>query len=98
MTELDTTASTPRLTRAAILARLQDLLREVLDLETAEAIRPESRLQEDLHVDSLGMLDVVIGVEERFGLKVGSDVNLFETVHTVDDAVSLIERLDGARG
>lgn len=84
--------------REAILARLQVVLRDVLGLETVEALRPEARLREDLNIDSLGMVDVVIGVEEAFGVKMRSDLNLFERVATVDDAVSLVVELTGARG
>lgn len=80
------------LSREDILARLRTLLQDVLNLESAESIRPDTRLREDLHVDSLGMLDVVIGVEEAFGLKLSSDINLFEKIVTVDDAMTLIQQ------
>lgn len=80
-----------------ILAKLKDVLRDVLDLESTDAIRPEARLQEDLHIDSLGMVDVVIGVEETFGLRMRSDLNLFGRVTTVQDAVDLIVELSKTR-
>jgi acyl carrier protein len=80
-----------------ILARLKGVLRDVLDLESTDAIRPEARLQEDLHIDSLGMVDVVIGVEETFGLRMRSDLNLFGRVTTVQDAVDLVAELSRSR-
>jgi acyl carrier protein len=83
------------LSRQEILARLQGVLRDVLRLETVEPLRPEARLREDLNIDSLGMVDVVIGVEETFGVKMRSDLNLFERVVTVDDAVNLVVELTG---
>jgi acyl carrier protein len=43
------------------------------------------------------MLDVVIGVEEAFGLKLGSDINLFDKIATVDDAMTLIEQSRASR-
>lgn len=92
MSDAESITADRALSREEILAGLRALLQEVLDLESADAIRPEARLREDLHIDSLGMLDVVIGVEETFGLKLGSDVNLFEKIVTVDDAVVLIQR------
>jgi acyl carrier protein len=73
-----------------VLLRVQHLLQQILLLETAETIRPGARLREDLNIDSLGMVDVVLGVEEEFGVKLGSDINLFERVVTVGDAVNLI--------
>lgn len=75
-----------------ILPRLRVLLQDVLNLESADTIHPDTRLREDLHVDSLGMLDVVIGVEETFGLKLSSDINLFENIVTVGDAMALIRQ------
>ena len=100
VTEATLPESDATLPREEILARVQDLLKDVLDLESTDAIRPETRLQDDLHIDSLGMLDVVITVEERFGIKLASDINLFEKVVTVDDAVNLIEERSraGRRG
>ena len=81
-----------------MLTQLRAVLRDVVDLESTDTIRPDTRLREDLHIDSLGMLDVVIGVEEAFGLKLGSDINLFEKVVTVDDAMNLIEQSRSGRG
>lgn len=85
------------LSRQEILARLQGVLRDVLSLETVEPLRPAARLREDLNIDSLGMVDVVIGVEEAFGVKMRSDLNLFERVVTVDDAVNLVVELTGGQ-
>jgi acyl carrier protein len=78
------------LSRAEILTRLQALLQEILNLESAATLSPAARLQEDLHIDSLGMVDIVIGVEEAFDVKIRSDLNLFEKVVTVNDAVDLV--------
>jgi acyl carrier protein len=83
------------LSRQEILARLQGVLKDVLGLETVEPLRPEARLREDLNIDSLGMVDVVIGVEEAFAVKMRSDLNLFEQVATVEDAVNLVVELTG---
>jgi len=92
MSDAESVPATPPLSREEILARLRGVLKDVLDLESADTIRPDTRLREDLHIDSLGMLDVVIGVEEAFGIKLESDINLFEQVATVDDAVTLVQQ------
>ena len=88
----DVALSSPPLTREDILRRLQDLLMPILNLETAAALQPEARFREDLHSDSLAMVDIVIGVEEAFGIKLRSDLDLFDEVRTVGDAVDLIDR------
>lgn len=76
-----------------VLQRMQEILREILNLESAESITPDANLLEDLHIDSLGMVDVVIGVEEAFGFKIRSDFNLFENLVTVADTVDLVMKL-----
>ena len=81
---------TPGLTSAEVRPRLQRVLQEILSLESSEQIQPGSRLRDDLNIDSLGMVDVLLGIEDEFGLKLGSDINLLERVVTVGDAVDLI--------
>jgi acyl carrier protein len=80
----------PGLTRAEVLPRVQHLLQQILSLESTEKIQPDTRLREDLNIDSLGMVDILLGIEDEFGVKLGSDINLLERVVTVSDAVDLI--------
>jgi len=91
MSDMEPVTPDRALSQDEILTRLRALLQDILDLESADSIHPKARLREDLHIDSLGMLDVVIGVEETFGLKLDSDINLFERIVTVEDAVALIQ-------
>lgn len=93
MTSHEPTAAA--LSRDEVLTKLRGLLRQILKMETMDAILPEARLAEDLNIDSLGMVDVVIGVEETFGLRMQSDLNLFDEVKTVNDAVDLVLRQMG---
>jgi acyl carrier protein len=44
------------------------------------------------------MVDIVIGVEEAFGIKLRSDLNFFEEIRTVGNAVDLIHRQLGHSG
>jgi acyl carrier protein len=43
------------------------------------------------------MVDVVLGVEEEFRIKLSSDINLFENVVTVQDAVNLVMELSASQ-
>jgi acyl carrier protein len=83
-------AVAPGLTSAEILPRLQHMLQQILALESTEKIQPGAQLRGDLNIDSLGMVDVLLGIEDEFGVKLGSDINLLERVVTVGDAVDLI--------
>ena len=93
MSEENMTMPENAMSSEEVLHRMQEILREILGLESAESISPDARLLEDLHIDSLGMVDVVIGVEEAFGLKIRSDFNLFENIVTVADTVDLVMKL-----
>jgi acyl carrier protein len=93
MNEKNMTMHKNTLSSEEVLHRMQEILREILDLESAESISPDANLQDDLHIDSLGMVDVVIGVEEAFGIKIRSDFNLFQNLVTVADTVDLVMKL-----
>jgi acyl carrier protein len=90
-------AGMPMAGQDAVLLKVQHLLQKILQLESTAALLPGARLQEDLNIDSLGMVDVVLGVEEEFGVKIGSDIDLFDRIVTVGDAVNLILEKSAAR-
>jgi acyl carrier protein len=97
MADLSAHAGGPGPERGAVLLRVQHLLQQILNLESAATIEPGARLREDLNIDSLGMVDVVLGVEEEFRIKLSSDINLFENVVTVQDAVNLVMELSASQ-
>lgn len=56
---------------------------------SADAIKPEATLREDMGVSSIGMLYMAVALEEEFGIKfTNEDLN---KVNTVADVVSCIE-------
>lgn len=76
------------LTQEAVLEKLQGLLKDLLKLENTALLTPRTRLNEDLNIDSLGMVDLVIFVEEAFSVKFRS-AN-FAKVKTLGDVADLI--------
>ena len=60
-----------------------------------EAVRTESALADDLGVDSLGMIEIGVSLEERFGLRMPDAATPDELgIVTVGDLVGLaMERL-----
>tara|TARA_B100000427_G_scaffold321784_1_gene322867 strand:+ start:1729 stop:1974 length:246 start_codon:yes stop_codon:yes gene_type:complete len=52
------------------------------------SLNPKAKLIEDLGLDSLDFVDVVVEVEEKFGVKL--DGNDFINVSTLDDFYNLI--------
>ena len=54
-----------------------------------DKITPEARFREDLEVDSLGLVDLIMRLEEEFGTEISEEDA--ETLSTVQDAVTYID-------
>ena len=64
------------------------IAREVSHVDPAK-ITPEARFVDDLEMDSLDVVQVVMAIEESFGIEVPEDAA--EHMHTVQDAVNAIK-------
>ncbi len=74
--------------RSEIESRLKELLVEELGLD-GDKVKPEARFEEDLEVDSLGVVELLMALEDEFGVKIPDEEA--ENVHTVAQAVDLVE-------
>ena len=70
--------------------RVIELLAADLDVPKTR-IKGSSDIREDLKADSLAIIDIMMGIEEEFGLKF-ENVD-FEEIRTVDDLVKKIDRM-----
>ena len=66
-----------------------DLLRRHID-ET-RPIRPSDHIQNDLGLDSLGVMELVQDVESRFNISIPSE--MYDRIETVEDVARLISKL-----
>ena len=73
--------------RADALATIQDVAAEVLSVEPAQ-VTENARFKEDLDADSLDLVELVMGLEERFDIEVPEDD--LEGVTTVGQALDLV--------
>lgn len=73
-----------------IFDKLLELFEAVFegDVDTTKVTR-ESRLVEDLDMQSIGMLYMALAIEEEFGVKFNNDD--FTKIKTVEDIISKIE-------
>ena len=71
-----------------IFDKLKELVVDQLGVEEDE-VTMEATMQDDLGADSLDLVDLVMSVEEEFGVKV-ADEDL-ENIKTVVDIVNYIE-------
>lgn len=79
--------------RSAIEAKMTELLVEELGLE-AEKISAGSRFEEDLEVDSLGVVELLMALEDNFGVQIPDEEA--ESLTTVGEAVDLVaKKLNG---
>ena len=73
---------------SAVFDRLQALIAEQLGVEP-EKVTPEAEFIQDLNADSLDMVELVMSLEEEFGIEI-SDEDV-EKIVKVGDAVEYIE-------
>ncbi len=75
--------------REQILQDVERLLREVLN--TQAEIKPETRLEADLAIDSLKAMELLASVEDHFDISI--PINVLNEIQTVEDLVNQIQKL-----
>jgi acyl carrier protein len=78
------------LDKTAIYEKLKELMICELGLD-ADSISPEKRLNDDLKLDSLDMVDLILILNDYIGEKI--DPTLFKDSCTVQDLVNLVSPL-----
>lgn len=73
---------------ADIVERLKNLVSEHLGIEKGD-IKPEASIIDDLGADSLDLVELIMALEEEFGIEIGDDQA--EKIVTIQDAVDFIE-------
>lgn len=75
------------LTREDVLQRIRTHLTDELGIEDA-AIREDSRFKEDLEADSLDLVELVMELEDGYGIRIAEDEA--ERIKTVGQAVDFV--------
>jgi acyl carrier protein len=68
--------------------KLKQLIVDQLNVEE-DAITVEAKFKEDLGADSLDLFELVMAIEEEFGVEIPSDD--LESIATVEDVVTYLE-------
>ena len=71
------------------LERLISAIADVLDLDKA-TITADSKFVDDLGADSLDVLEIIMGIEDEFGIQIPTDET--ESIVTVGDAYEKIKK------
>ena len=77
-----------------IFEEVKDILAENLDLDP-NTIEMTSDLASDLGADSLDAIDIVMSLEDQYGIEVPDSA--IENMKTVEDIVNFIENSDAAK-
>ncbi len=72
----------------AILDEVKEVVVEQLSVDAGE-VKEESKFVEDLGADSLDVVELVMALEEKFGIEIPDEEA--EKIATVADAVKFIE-------
>ncbi|MCL1588413.1 MAG: acyl carrier protein [Actinomycetia bacterium] len=75
--------------RAEIESKMTELLVEELGLD-ADKITMDAAFEEDLEVDSLGVVELLMALEDNFGVTIPDEEA--ESIGTVGQAVDIVEQ------
>lgn len=73
-----------------IYQEVTELLHKLFEVDP-QNITPESRLYEDLELDSIDAIDMVVHLQKKTGKKIKPEE--FKSVRTVQDVVDAVSRL-----
>ena len=73
--------------RSQIQAKMRDLLVDELGLD-ADKITDEATFEEDLEVDSLGVVELLMALEDEFGVKIPDEEA--ENITAVGEAIDMV--------
>lgn len=71
-----------------ILERLKEIVSEQLEID-AETITSDTRLNEDLNADSLDVVEMLMALEDEFGVDIPDEE--IEKMKTIGDVVNFIQ-------
>ena len=71
-----------------ILERLKEIVSEQLEID-AEIITADTRLNEDLNADSLDVVEMLMALEDEFGVDIPDEE--IEKMKTIGDVVNFIQ-------
>ena len=86
------TGKTEKIERSEIIERLSEILEPwVSDTDSIEKIGEHTNLITDLGLDSIGVLQVILGAEKEFGISIDEQELESETFSLMGNLVGIIE-------
>jgi acyl carrier protein len=75
------------LEREEVLGKIQEITADRLGVDEGD-VTPDASFREDLEADSLDLVELIMELEEQFGMEIPDDVA--EKITTVDEAVEYV--------
>lgn len=77
--------------REEIIRAVNSIFMERFEFEESE-LTPEKRLFQDLELDSLDIVDMIVGLQQKFGIMLRDNKDI-RSVATLEDVYTLFEKL-----
>jgi len=71
------------MTKQEIITKVNEVFEESFEIEK-EKLQPQMNIFEDLGLDSLDIVDLVVALQEKFGIKIRDDERI-RTIRTMGD-------------
>jgi acyl carrier protein len=68
---------------------IKKIIADLLDMDP-EDITPEKSFNEDLGADSLDQVEIIMAIEDKFGIEIPDEVAM--EIHTVGDAMEQLKK------
>lgn len=83
------------MTKDEIYQRIVQILHETFDID-AQRITPESKLYEDLDIDSIDAVDLIVQLKPLAGKRLNAEA--FKSVRSIQDVVDALHALVHSQG
>jgi len=77
-----------RLAEQEVVATINEVLEDYFEIER-EKLLPEMNIFEDLELDSLDIVDLVVAMQERFGVRIRDDERI-RSIRTLGDVYQFV--------
>ncbi len=77
-----------KITENEIISMINEVFEESFEIET-EKLQPQMNIFEDLGLDSLDIVDLIVALQQKFGVKIRNDERV-RNIRTLEDVYRFI--------